>query len=146
MARKTTKKEAAPAVSAVKVETAKVEEKAAEVAAAPVEAPKKEEKKPVVKKAVQPAEKKEAAKKAPKKETAPKKVADKKEKPAGDTIQIQFGEDSNYSPAEIIEKCKEAYKNGGRKRISSFDVFVNVAERKAYYVANGKPEGAYIDL
>ena len=141
MARKTTKKEAAPAVSAVKVETAKVEEKAAEVAAAPVEAPKKEEKKPVVKKAAQPAEKKEAAKKAP------KKTADKKDaKPAGDTIQIQFGEDSNYSPAEIIEKCKEAYKNGGRKRISSFDVFVNVAERKAYYVANGKPEGAYIDL
>ena len=78
-------------------------------------------------------ETKTAAKKA-----APKaKPAAKKEAAKPVSVQIQFPADKNYSPDEIVEMCKEAYKGGKRKVIRTIEVYVNAAEAKAYYVVNG---------
>ena len=66
-----------------------------------------------------------------------KKSAAKKEAAKPVSVEIQFSS-GNYSPDEIVEKCKEAYKNGGRKVIRTIEVYVNAAEAKAFYVVNGK--------
>ena len=79
----------------------------------------------------------EMKKAAPKTKPAEKKPAAKKEAAKPVTVEIQFSS-GNYSPDEIVEKCKEAYKNGGRKVIRTIEVYVNAAVAKAFYVVNGK--------
>ncbi len=74
---------------------------------------------------------------APKTKPAEKKPAAKKEAAKPVSVEIQFSS-GNYSPDKIVEKCKEAYKNGGRKVIRTIEVYVNAAEAKAFYVVNGK--------
>lgn len=157
MATKKTTKAALAADNAKEVKTA------APVAPAPApaapaekkEAEKKPaEKKPVEKKPIEkkPAEKKPAEKKAAEKKPAEKKPVAKAEKPAvkkasakAEKLVIQFA-DKEYDYADIIEKCKAAYKGDTKKQIKTIDVYVKPEESKAYYVVNGKAEGAFIEL
>jgi hypothetical protein len=117
-AEKPAKKTPAKKPAKTKAEPAKTAE-AKKVPAAKAK-PEKAEKKAAPK--TKPAEKKPAAKKAPAKPVS---------------VEIQFSS-GNYSPDEIVEKCKEAYKSGGRKVIRTIEVYVNAAEAKAFYVVNGK--------
>ncbi|MBR4225086.1 MAG: hypothetical protein IKR73_09780 [Oscillospiraceae bacterium] len=122
--------------TAAKTEATKAEEKPAakKTAAKKPAAPKKAAAKDT-KKAPAKAETKTAERKAPaKKEAAPKAEA----KATGDGIEIQFLGDKNYPPQQIIDLCKEAFKKISKKRITSFNVYVNVEQRKAYYTVNGK--------
>ena len=135
MAKKTTK--TAP-VEEVKTEA--VAEKKAEKAAPKKKAaakPKKEtaaKAAPEVKAEPKATETKDVKKAAPKAKTTAKKTA---EKPVSVQIQLASG---NYSPDEIVEKCKESYKDGKRKVIRTIEVYVKADESKAYYVVNGKAE------
>ena len=92
------------------------------------------------KKAEKPA-KKAPAKKPAKTKAEPAKTAEAKKETAAKakpvSVEIQFSS-GNYSPDEIVEKCREAYKNGGRKVIRTIEVYVKAAEAKAFYVVNGK--------
>ena len=137
--KKNVKEVAVAAETKIEETVAPVAEKAEAPKAEAKEAPKKAAKKPAAKKTAK-ADKKEApkaeAKEAPKKAAA-KKPAAKKAKPESDKILIQSN-GSDYSPAEIIEKCKEAYKAAtGKKRVGAVEVYVNVSENKAYFVVGG---------
>ena len=144
MATKKTTKAAPAADNAKEVKTA------APVAAAAAPAENKEaEKKPVEKK---PVEKKPIEKKPAEKKPVEKKPVAKAEKPAvkkasakAEKLVIQFA-DKEYDYADIIEKCKAAYKGDTKKQIKTIDVYVKPEESKAYYVVNGKAEGAFIEL
>ena len=130
-AKKSAKKEVAKAaVTPVVAEEAKAETTAAapaveEVKAAPVEKA--------------PRARKNAEKKAP------AKAAEKK--PADDKFIIQ-GSNGEYTMSDVVEACKTAYRNGTRKHITSCDVYLKAENGvlRAYYVINGKAEGAFIDL
>ncbi len=64
-----------------------------------------------------------------------------KSKKAGKIEEIVFqSSGNNYTMSEIIEKCKDAYRGGTRKRISEIQVYVKSENgiMKAYYVVNGK--------
>lgn len=54
----------------------------------------------------------------------------------------------DYTMSDIIELCKAAYRNGTRKQVKSCDVYLKVENGglRAYYVINGKADGAFIDL
>ena len=152
MATKKTTKAALAADNAKEVKTAApVAPAPAPVAPAPAApAEKKEaEKKPVEKK---PVEKKPIEKKPAEKKPVEKKPVAKAEKPAvkkasakAEKLVIQFA-DKEYDYADIIEKCKAAYKGDTKKQIKTIDVYVKPEESKAYYVVNGKAEGAFIEL
>lgn len=59
---------------------------------------------------------------------------------------IEF-DGAGYCSCEIIEKCKAAYSaENPDDKLVSIEVYINVNERRAYYVANGKAEGKYIAL
>ena len=119
----------------VKTTTEEIKAEAIEEAKVGSIAEKKAEKPVSQKKAAKP--KKEAVAK-PAKKAAPKtRDTAKKDAEKPESVEIQFTA-ANYSPEEIIEKCKAAYKNGGRKVIRTIKVYVNAAEAKAYYVVNGK--------
>ncbi len=96
------------------------------------------------------AEKKTPAKKTAKvsedKASVKKASSVKKEEPKkAESIEIQFG-GTSFEPGDIIERCKAAYKGNSRKQIKTIAVYVNMDERKAYYVVNDKEEGAFITL
>ena len=76
---------------------------------------------------------------------APAKAAEKK--PADDKFIIQ-GSNGEYTMSDVVEACKTAYRNGTRKHITSCDVYLKAENGvlRAYYVINGKAEGAFIDL
>lgn len=50
--------------------------------------------------------------------------------------------------SEIINKIEEAFKAEGHRisTIKDLRVYVNVEEKKAYYVINGKPEDKFVEL
>lgn len=142
MAKKKNAAKAAPVNTVVKAAPAAEEKKAAEATAAPVAeekaAPKAEEKKaaPAPK-----AEKAPKAAKAPKAEKAPAKTeekAPKAEKKAAkaETVVVEMA-GKQIDPAQVIEDCKAAYKNGKRKVIKTINVYINADQKKAYYVVNG---------
>ena len=104
---------------------------------------KKSAKKEVAKPAVTPVVAEEA--KAETTAAAPAKSAEKK--PADDKFIIQ-GSNGEYTMSDVVEACKTAYRNGTRKHITSCDVYLKAENGvlRAYYVINGKAEGAFIDL
>lgn len=49
---------------------------------------------------------------------------------------------------DIRTRIEEAYKDAGHRisAIKTLQVYYNFAERRAYYVINGKPEGLFIEF
>lgn len=90
-----------------------------------------------------PAAKAKETKTSSKKKAAPAKT----EAPKKDVFLIQSN-GKDYTMDDIKEACKEAYKNGTRKHVKSIDVYLKAENRglRAYYVINGKADGAFIDL
>lgn len=90
-----------------------------------------------------PAAKAKETKTASKKKAAPAKT----EAPKKDVFLIQSN-GKDYTMDDIKEACKEAYKNGTRKHVKSIDVYLKAENGglRAYYVINGKADGAFIDL
>ena len=89
-----------------------------------------------------------AAKAKETKTASPKKSAPAKtEAPKKDVFLIQSN-GKDYTMDDIKEACKEAYKNGTRKHVKSIDVYLKAENGvlRAYYVINGKADGAFIDL
>lgn len=132
-----TKKKTAPVKAPASPATEKVvatEETKAETAPAAAEPA------PVVE---APAAKTKETKTAPKKQAAPVKA----EAPKKDVFLIQSN-GKDYTMDDIKEACKEAYKNGTRKHVKSIDVYLKAenGSLRAYYVINGKADGAFIDL
>ena len=93
------------------------------------------------------AETKAAAKKTV--ENAAEKVAAAK-KPAAKAVQETYYEvnGEQICAEEIVAKVKEAYKAEGHTAasIKSLKTYINVAERKAYYVVNDNAESKYIEF
>ena len=160
----TAKTAATTTASTAATTAAKTEAPAAKAPAAKAPATKAPAKKAPAKKT--PAKKTTtAAKKAPAKKatTAAKKPATKKAAPkrgrkpgsknkvvesVQETI-IQAGGADIVVAENLVERVKEAYKNSGHRvgNIKSLRIYVNVDERKAYYVINDKQDDtAVIDL
>ena len=81
---------------------------------------------------------------APKKKTAPAKTEAAKK----DDVFVIQSSGKDYTMEDVKEACKEAYKNGTRKHVKSIDVYLKAENGglRAYYVINGKADGAFIDL
>lgn len=133
--KRTVKKSAKKEVTKAAVTPVVTEEAKAETTAA---APAVEEVK------ASPVEKAPSARKNAEKK-APAKSAEKK--PADDKFIIQ-GSNGEYTMSDVVEVCKTAYRNGTRKQVKSCDVYLKAENGviRAYYVINGKAEGAFIDL
>ena len=89
-----------------------------------------------------------AAKAKETKTASPKKSAPAKtEAPKKDVFLIQSN-GKDYTMDDIKEACKESYKNGTRKHVKSIDVYLKAENGglRAYYVINGKADGAFIAL
>ena len=95
--------------------------------------------KSTVKKAANTA--KATAKKTTKKSTRKKPVA-----PIQETF-IEVNGDQINTEA-LVERIKQAYKDEGHRigAIKSLRTYLNLAERRAYYVVNDKEEQRYIDF
>ncbi len=122
----------------------------------------KEETKPVVEKETAKAVEKAVAKADEKKaeETVPKKrgrkpgsvnktTAKKKaaEKEVVQEVYIEYNQDQILTK-ELVEKIQETYKNEGHRisSIKSLRVYINLEERRAYYVINDKSEGKFVEF
>ncbi len=135
---------AKPAASTAASTAAKPAAKKAPAKKAPA---KKTAAKPAAKKA--PAKKtaaKPAAKKAPAKKTTTKRgrkpgSKNKVVESVQETI-IQFQGADVVVAENLVDRVKEAYKNSGHRvgNIKSLRIYVNVEERKAYYVINDKQD------
>lgn len=57
-------------------------------------------------------------------------------------------EGEQISTADIEERIREAYKADGHRigNIKDVAVYYNFAERRAYYVVNGKPEDKFVEF
>ena len=107
------------------------------------------EKKPVEKKAeTKPAAKKAAEKKAVEKKPVEKKPVEKKAAPKAEvstfvTLQIN---NQDYDPAKLQEEAIAAARKI-KADVASVDVYINVAESRAYYTIDGEGSSDYrIDL
>ena len=136
------------AVQAAPAETVKTEEKAPDKNAGPEKTVKPEEKTTAVQKNA-----KETAEAKPEVKSPAKCVSPKAEpKPAAgealvsEKLVIEFC-GANYGSGEIVQKCKEAFAaDHPEVKLAGIEVYINVIERRAYYVGNGKAEGKYIEL
>lgn len=91
-----------------------------------------------------------------KRKTADKKAdkssAKKSKKEAKDTEYVQevFIEhnDSQILSESIVSRIKETYKNEGHRisSIKKLQVYINIDQKKAYYVINDKHEGKYVEF
>ena len=74
---------------------------------------------------------------------APKKV----EKELVEEVYVQFYGEEVVSNV-LVDRIKEAYKNEGHRisSIKSLRVYINVEQRRAYYVINEKPEDKFIEF
>ncbi|MGN0243094.1 MAG: DUF6465 family protein [Lachnospiraceae bacterium] len=93
-----------------------------------------------------PVEKKVAEKKVAEKKTAEKKTTTKKAvKKATEEVQVvvQFNNRSVVTK-ELVERIKELYVSDGKKAsdIKTLDIYMNMAEARAYYVVNGESAGS----
>lgn len=63
-------------------------------------------------------------------------------------VYIEFGNNNQIYSEEVIDRIQEAYKNEGHRisSIKKLQVYMNIDERKAYYVINDKGEGKYVDF
>ena len=79
--------------------------------------------------------------------TASKKAPKKEKKEASVSTFIQFV-DGEVKAEELLDRIKEQYKNDGHRigAIKSIETYINIAERKAYYVINGKAENKYVEF
>lgn len=122
------------AAKKVEVKAAPVEEKKPVAAAKAVA-----EKKAPAKKAAAP--KAAAEKKAPAKKAATKTAAKKADAKA--TLFVQF-QGRDYSEETLINMAKDAYAAAGNKdALKTINVYANVDDQVAYYVANGSIEGKF---
>ena len=164
MARKSTK---------TKSTTTKKEEKAAVVAPeAKTTADTEVKAEAEVKKTAKAPAKKTAAKKATTKKVTAKKITAKAEKPAAETKKadtkakaetktkpakkVEVSSTTHFfeidgeqiSTADIEERIREAYKAEGHRigNMKDVSVYYNFAERRAYYVVNGKPEDKFVEF
>lgn len=154
--------------AASKTDATKVEESASKVAVPevkkeetvkPAEAVKKEEKKeekPVEKAVAKVEEKPVTEKKKPgrkpgrkpaSEKAAAKKVAKKVEPVSVEEVYFEYNHEQVLSN-ELVERIKMEYKNEGHRisSIKSLKVYVNVVDRKAYYVINDKAEGKFVEF
>lgn len=165
VAKKATAPKTTPAtpVTAAKAEPAKVEVKAETKAVAPevkkeepvkaVEAPKTEEKAVAAEEAKAVETKKAEPKKrgrkpaAEKAATTTKKVAKSAEKEVVEEVFFEFNGEQFLSNS-LVERIKEEWKNEGHRigSIKTLRVYVDVVERKAYYVINDKSEGKFVSF
>ena len=132
-----------PVAVAKKAEVKKEEVKAAPVAVKaeekkPAAAPKAVAKKAPAKKVAAPAKKAAAPKTAAKKAAAPAKKVETKA-----SLYVQF-QGRDYSEETLIKMAKDAYKAAGKKEaLKTINVYANVDDQVAYYVANGSFEGKF---
>lgn len=102
----------------------------------------------------EPVRKKRKYTKRAAKETKTDKAASKKgkkETKEAENIQetyLEFGDNKILIEEEVTEKIKQAYKNEGHRisSIKKLQVYMNIDERKAYYVINDKAEGKYVEF
>ena len=153
-ATETAKTTAAPSTSAATTSTDATKAAPAAKAAPAKKAPaKKTPAKKAPAKKTTTAAKAAPAKKAPAKKAAPKRgrkpgSKNKVVESVQETI-IQAGGADIVVAENLVERVKEAYKNSGHRvgNIKSLRIYVNVDERKAYYVINDKQDdSAVIDL
>lgn len=118
---------------AVAKKTAETAKKAVAKVETKVEAKKAEVKKAVAKAETKTAEvKKAVAKKATAKKTEVKA-----------SLNVQFA-GKDYKEADLIKMAKNAYKKDGNKdTLKSINVYANIDDQVAYYVANGSIEGKF---
>lgn len=85
--------------------------------------------------------------KAPEKQASKKPKKDNKTEGSIQEVYIEYQEDK-ISSNEVISKIQENYKNEGHRisSIKKLQVYMNILERKAYYVINDKPEGKYVEF
>lgn len=81
------------------------------------------------------------------KTTAKKSKKDSKEVENVQEVYIEFG-DNKILSEEIIENIKQAYKAEGHRisSIKKLQVYMNLDEKKAYYVINDKAEGKFVEF
>ena len=136
------------AVAKKPVAVAKKEEvKAAAPVKAEVKAPAKKAAAP---KKAAPAKKAAAPKKAApaKKAAAPKKAAPAKKAAAKKvetkaSLFVQF-QGRDYAEATLVKMAKDAYKKAGNKaELKSINVYANIDDQVAYFVANGDIAGKF---
>lgn len=115
-----------------KEESVKVEENTVQTETnAEADAPKKRGRKPLTEKAV----------------VAVKKSAKKVEKEVVEEVFFEYNGEQFLSNT-LVERIKEAWKNDGHRigSIKTLRVYVDVVERKAYYVINDKSEGKFVSF
>lgn len=58
------------------------------------------------------------------------------------------GDQVQVNQLALKQQIHEAYKNDGHRpaNIRSLQVYINLEERKAYYVINGKAEGKFVEI
>lgn len=141
----------------VKEETTETEVKEDAVAAdneAENTAPVEEQVKEDVVAEEEPARKKRKYTKRAVKESKSDKAAPKKSKKDAKEAEniketyLEFGDNKILIEEEVTEKIKQAYKNEGHRisSIKKLQVYMNIDERKAYYVINDKAEGKYVEF
>lgn len=144
----------AKVTKATETKTTNAPKTAPVAAATKAVAAKKAEEKPVAKAeekkpAAKAEEKKPAAKKTTaKKSTAKKPAAKRGPKKQVEKIQEVFVEynGDQFLTGEIVEKIHEEYRAEGHRvgAIKSLRVYIDPAERRAYYVINDKAEGKFV--
>ena len=81
-----------------------------------------------------------------------KKPVSKEVKPAVENKEEFFfevnGQQVMVNQLDVKQRIHEAYREEGHRpaNIKSLQVYVNLEERKAYYVINGKAEGKFVDI
>lgn len=101
----------------------------------------------------EPVRKKRKYTKKSTKETKTEKVAAKKSKKDSKEVEniqevyIEFG-DNKILSEEVIDNIKQAYKAEGHRisAIKKLQVYMNLDEKKAYYVINDKAEGKFVEF
>ena len=151
---KTTKKEAKTATTTPETKVA-AEAKTQEVVKEDVKKTKTASKKKTAPKKETTAKKKAASKpakpsKADAKQTKPAaKASNAKKTEAASSISHFFEIDGEQiSTSDIEDKIREAYKADGHRigNLKDVSVYYNFAERRAYYVVNGKAEDKFIEF
>lgn len=153
MARKSTKTKSTTSKKEEKVTAVAPEAKAAadtevkETAKAP--AKKTATKKATTKKTTSKAEKPAAeTKKADAKAKTETKTKTAKKAEVSRTTHFFEIDGEQISTADIEERIREAYKAEGHRigNMKDVSVYYNFAERRAYYVVNGKPEDKFVEF
>lgn len=81
------------------------------------------------------------------KATAKKSKKEPKEVENVQEVYIEFG-DNKILSEEVIENIKQAFKAEGHRisSIKKLQVYMNLDEKKAYYVINDKAEGKFVEF